>query len=257
MEKVLNTSIKRFFLKSYAKFLYKYFNKSIKLKSVYNINLLFNDDSTFSYSLDGAYSNLIIEQIKKLNKGDLFIDIGANQGLFSILSSKAGAKVLSFEPSSSIFSIFLKNLDINRCKNIYPMNLAVFNELTEKCLFTYDKKSGKSYVTDNNNNNNNNILTVNRDFFKIIKNIEFNNCIIKIDVEGSEYIVLRELENIIISDNRISTIIVEINSKQLKRFSSKKETLYQFFERNNFTPLRKKTSEHYDEVFKRIKYPLI
>lgn len=255
MEKVLNTSIKRFFLKSYAKFLYKYFNKSIKLKSVYNINLLFNDDSTFSYSLDGAYSNLIIEQIKKLNKGDLFIDIGANQGLFSILSSKAGAKVLSFEPSSSIFSILLKNLDINRCKNIYPMNLAVFNELTEKCLFTYDKKSGKSYVTDNNNNNN--ILTVNRDFFKIIKNIEFNNCIIKIDVEGSEYIVLRELENIIISDNRISTIIVEINSKQLKRFSSKKEKIYQFFERNNFTPLRKKTSEHYDEVFKRIKYPLI
>jgi len=250
MEKVVNNSIKRVFLKAYAKFLYKYFNKRLKLKSVYNINLLFNDDSTFSYSLDGAYSNLIFDQIKKLNKGDLFIDIGANQGLFSILSSKAGAKVLSFEPSSDIFSIFLKNLDINGCKNIYPMNLAVFNELTEKCLFTYDKKSGKSYVTDNINNNN--ILTVNRDFFKIIKNIEFNNCIIKIDVEGSEYIVLRELENIIVSDNRITTIIVEINSKQLKRFSSKKEKIYQFFERNNFIPLRKKNSEHYDEVFHRV-----
>ena len=78
--------------------MYKYFNKRLKLKSVYNINLLFNDDSTFSYSLDGAYGNLIFDQIKKLNKGDLFIDIGANQGLFSILSSKVGAKVLSFEP---------------------------------------------------------------------------------------------------------------------------------------------------------------
>ena len=237
-----------YLIRIYAKFVYKCLRKRIKLKSVYGIYLLFNKDSTFNYCLEGTYGSLISDEIHKLNVGDLFIDVGANQGLFSILASKQGAKVLSFEPNFDIFKIFLDNLSINDCDNVYPLNFAIYNILSEKNLFHYKEKTGKSFIIDNRGTEGT-VLTVDRNFLSIIENIKFNNCIIKIDVEGAEYIVLRELENIIVSDNRITTIIVEINPSNLKRFSSMKDQIYELLIRNNFTPQRNKDVEHYDEIF--------
>jgi FkbM family methyltransferase len=247
MGEIVNNTINRVFLKAYAKYYYKYFNKRLKLKSVYDINLLFNEDSTFSYCLDGDYGDLILNQINKLNKGDLFIDIGANQGLFSIIASNKGAKVISFEPNFEIFKIFVRNISINKCENIYPLNVGIFNQLTEKSMFTYKNKSGKAFVQ--NKTKYNNILTVDRSFIQIVNNIQFENCMIKIDVEGAEYIVLLELEDVIKSNDRINTIIIEINPDHLKRFNSKVEDIYILLKEYNYKPSTEDKSNHYDEIF--------
>jgi FkbM family methyltransferase len=49
-----------------------------------------------------------------LRAGDLFVDIGANIGSYSILAAAAGADVISFEPIPATFEVLLDNIHLNR-----------------------------------------------------------------------------------------------------------------------------------------------
>lgn len=48
-----------------------------------------------------------------LKKGDLFIDVGANIGAYSILAAGRGAKVVAIEPIPSTYSALKKNIYLN------------------------------------------------------------------------------------------------------------------------------------------------
>ncbi len=56
------------------------------------------------------------------------VDIGANLGLHSILLSRCGYTVRSFEPDPWHFKILKKNLGLNKCFNVTPYNAAVSSE---------------------------------------------------------------------------------------------------------------------------------
>lgn len=53
------------------------------------------------------------------------LDIGANIGLHSILMSKAGFEVTAFEPDPTHFEVLRKNLELNECRGVTPINAAV------------------------------------------------------------------------------------------------------------------------------------
>ena len=65
---------------------------------------------------------------RNLKRGDIFIDIGANIGLFSIAAAyKVGesGKVFSFEPTYQTFNQLIENIDLNNLKNVFAFNYAV------------------------------------------------------------------------------------------------------------------------------------
>jgi FkbM family methyltransferase len=68
----------------------------------------------------------------RLKKGDTFLDIGANVGFYTLLSSKivgAGGMVIAIEASPSTFSLLKHNLKLNECfHNILPLNIGVSNK---------------------------------------------------------------------------------------------------------------------------------
>src|SRR6202165_822638 len=58
---------------------------------------------------------------KLLHEGDLFVDVGANEGMISILAARLvgpTGKVISFEPNPKPRSIFQATIDRNQIKNI-------------------------------------------------------------------------------------------------------------------------------------------
>jgi FkbM family methyltransferase len=59
-------------------------------------------------------------------------DIGANIGLHSVLLSRCGFKVRSYEPDPGHFKILKRNLAANKCTNVTPNNKAVSNEVATK-----------------------------------------------------------------------------------------------------------------------------
>jgi FkbM family methyltransferase len=58
---------------------------------------------------------------------DVFIDVGANIGTYSVVVSKMVPKgeVFAFEPFIPTFHLLIQNLIINNCKNVTPLDLAV------------------------------------------------------------------------------------------------------------------------------------
>lgn len=63
-----------------------------------------------------------------LRPGDLFIDIGANIGSYTVLASGAvGANTICFEPMPSTFESLIDNLNLNRLlpPRVFPFNAAV------------------------------------------------------------------------------------------------------------------------------------
>ena len=63
-----------------------------------------------------------------LGKGDVFVDVGSNVGIWSLSASAVvGSRghVFSFEPNPTTFKKLLRNLDRNHITNVTPIQAAV------------------------------------------------------------------------------------------------------------------------------------
>ena len=108
-----------------ADFLKKIFNlKRIKFDTTRGIFLI-DPVSNFGRALldEGDYEkDLTNKIIKSLNAGDIFLDIGANEGWFTIISSKIVGPtgyVYSIEPQSRLKTTLIQNMKSNNCTNVY------------------------------------------------------------------------------------------------------------------------------------------
>lgn len=107
------------------------FGKS-QVKSKYNGLMKKNWlDATFRYCITGTYGNFFSDYLLKEANEFVFLDIGANQGLYTLFASKNlnCVRVISFEPVSSTFELLNKNIKING--------------VAEKC-FLFKKALGKN-----------------------------------------------------------------------------------------------------------------
>ena len=63
-----------------------------------------------------------------LKEGDLYLDVGANEGYFSIIASKLVGKsgrVLSVEPQGRLQEVIYRNMELNSAFNIHVFQLAI------------------------------------------------------------------------------------------------------------------------------------
>ncbi len=72
-----------------------------------------------------------------LRPGDVFVDVGANIGLFSVIaSSRVGSngRVISFEPASSLRERLSENLCLNSCSNVSVLSYALSDTQESRAL---------------------------------------------------------------------------------------------------------------------------
>lgn len=60
-----------------------------------------------------------------IRAGDVFFDVGANIGAYSLYAAKFGAEVYAFEPESLNYSILTKNLFLNQFNKLVAYNIAI------------------------------------------------------------------------------------------------------------------------------------
>ena len=173
------------------------------------------------------YTDIFIKLIKKIN---VFYDIGANIGYYSLLAEieNKNIKVISFEPANGPLFYFRENIKINKFKNIRVESLALsdkegeitFYEIRNK-KYTYlehnlagegnsgSKTSGRNFVPIS-------VKTTTLD--KYVENSkEVNIDLIKMDTEGTEHFILENSDNvlklmkpIIICETLFNTIELEL-----------------------------------------------
>ena len=152
------------------------------------------------------YTSIFIELIKDL---DVFIDVGANIGYYSILGAKMNPnlKVFSFEPSIGSMIYLSENIKINDLENQISVEVKAlsdqvgnveFNELRNTKYPTIYNLSGEHNIGTKPEKIHHKISvqsdTLNNYFSKkIINKID----LIKLDTEGNEDIILYHSDKVI------------------------------------------------------------
>lgn len=54
-----------------------------------------------------------VEWIRSMHAGEVFYDVGANIGLYTLLAAKQGLHVFAFEPESQNYAVLIRNLAMN------------------------------------------------------------------------------------------------------------------------------------------------
>ncbi len=154
----------------------------------------------------GTYETGTLNVIKMcIREGDSFIDVGSNIGLMSLFVSKIIGKngaVYSFEPEPEIFTIFLKNIEINKVVNIFPYNLALGSDKNTATIYSnFDLSRGSASFIKSDKNSLGAEVTVQKLDNFVTKNNISDIRMIKIDVEGWELEVLKGANRFLGSPN--------------------------------------------------------
>ena len=155
--------------------------------------------------------------------GDVFYDIGANIGVFSLYSAKVKkAKVIAFEPHAKSYGILNENIFLNDLLGlVLAFNLAVHEETKISTLHVsemYAGKAGNSFDEPIGSTGQmfepmflQGVLGVSLDDFIDSFDMPFPRHI-KIDVDGNEDKVVAGMKKTLL-DSRLSTIAVELSSQ--------------------------------------------
>ena len=142
-----------------------------------------------------------------LRPDDLFIDIGANVGAYTILASaEISANTVAIEPVPSTFKNLKDNISINQMQEkVKALNIGLGSK-TGQLKFT------KSFDTVNHvaTNGETDTIDVDVNTLDTILLKEQNPILLKIDVEGFETEVLEGSQNTL-SKGALKAIIIELN----------------------------------------------
>jgi len=134
-----------------------------------------------------------------LKSGEVFLDLGANLGVFTLHASKIvgkSGKVISFEPFSINHNALVEHIRINNILNVKIEKLAVGSEPGSITLYLDESEDNLGMVTANYVEN---AVVEKVEIVSIDQYLETHSQetidFIKIDIEGFEYATLLGLEN--------------------------------------------------------------
>lgn len=155
--------------------------------------------------------------LRFLREEDIFLDVGANAGAYTVLASAAaGAQTISFEPVPRTFAKLLDNVAINTIQDkVTAYNMGVGNK-KETLNFSVD--NGASNRVINNTNSSTPSTAVPVDTLDSILQGSAPAAI-KMDIEGFEYNALTGASNTLASQE-LCAIIIELKEHALKYGSS-------------------------------------
>jgi FkbM family methyltransferase len=162
-----------------------------------NVEFKFTSTPTAQQLINEIFSDnyKIFSRGLKFLPNDIILDIGANEGMFSILMAKIfpKVKVISFEPVPKTFFTMIRNIGLNGVANIHPYNLGVGGKSNKAEIIYCDKVySGGSSMVVTPNFETQDIAHVEvvalDDIFNPSKFPFIDRAkLLKIDIEGAEY----------------------------------------------------------------------
>ena len=138
----------------------------------------------------------------QLKPGDVFLDIGANIGSYSMVASKIvglQGEVHAFEPVARVFSKLMQNIELNKLINISANRNAVYETSGTLELYVSSKENeGMSSIFhhDTESGEVERVEAITIDEYIEKKNLKRVD-MIKIDIEGAEWFALRGMQNTI------------------------------------------------------------
>lgn len=212
-----------------AKYVFRIRRKAIQLKdnSIYFIDPVSN--LGLQLQKQGTYEPETTDVIVSLlSAGDTFVDLGCNEGYFSILAGKIcgmQGKVFAIEPQERLWEIIKKNGELNGLSNIELIPYGIGAENGELLLKLYPStNTGASSFSDAYN------FTISAPWLRsklygtqLVKVVTLDHLryqfpadikLIKIDIEGFEYEALKGA-TMLLREKVFKNILIEIHPQAL------------------------------------------
>ena len=152
--------------------------------------------------------------LSPLSEGDVFVDVGANVGYYSILASKRVGplgKVIAIEPFPGTVEQLKRNINANRVYNVNVIEAAAWSESGKKIAFKFTTGFWGQVKTDARSEPINDLFmtsTISIDdicgSYRYIK-------VLKLDIEGAEYEALKGAKKTL---SKVQFLIVECSQNQ-------------------------------------------
>jgi FkbM family methyltransferase len=157
-----------------------------------------------------------------LQSSEVFVDVGANIGAYTVLASKVvKSHTIAFEPLPETAERLKDQIQINRIESIVNVrNMGIGNE--KGALFFTNNRDTVNKVSLTGESENTTRVEVSTLDIELSENTRY---FFKIDVEGFEYNVIEGARKLLSSDN-VSAIIIELNGSG-EEFGHSNEQIHQ------------------------------
>jgi FkbM family methyltransferase len=162
-----------------------------------------------------------------LRRGDVFIDVGANVGYFSLLAAQLvgpQGEVHSFEPDPRSFALLARSAVENGLNNIWCHRVALWGRETRLTLVGLDDHAFRHVAETGDDHRDLIAIAMRLDSYLHLLNIGRPIRLVKIDVEGAEIEVIGGMSDMLRTDHPL--LVVEAHDATLARFHRRIEDIF-------------------------------
>ncbi|MBV7259897.1 FkbM family methyltransferase [Erythrobacter crassostreae] len=175
--------------------------RSTPVTTTYGVKMWSNwGDKTYAYCHYGTYGSYLADLLASVREPFCFVDIGANQGLFSLVAGQNAscAKIIALEPVGPTYERLVANLSANELdERSEALNFGLSDKVGEFPITLSKGHSGLATLGDHG-------MQLSREHTQASVRLqtmdalaghlpEYLPIFVKIDVEGHEETVIREL----------------------------------------------------------------
>lgn len=172
--------------------------------------------------------------ISQIKKGMVIVDAGAHIGTFTLLASKMvgeQGKVIAIEPQQDSFLQLTKNLEINKIKNVIPINIGLSDFNGHKDFFVDKESACSSFILNPDRQIISKPSIKVKTLDSVLQEININKVdFFKIDTEGAELEILKGAKQTIIKNPEIKMVIASYH------YPKEKEEVFQYLKSLKFSP---------------------
>lgn len=216
-----------------------------------------NQEGFFKIVEQGLWETETFDVLDKLVvSGQVFIDIGAWCGILSVYAAKLGAIVHTIEPDKISYDELVRNMQVNRLNTIwYSYHSAVSDKNGVAELNSMNNAFGNSMSSLISERVNNGVIdsvairevqTITID--SLLSNIKEKICLIKIDTEGGEYLILNQETLVSLSKHEYPPLYISFHPGWIPDMKILLQNFNPFFEFYNIESDKRKiyTKEQFE-----------
>ncbi|MEV5595828.1 FkbM family methyltransferase [Streptomyces sp. NPDC052496] len=176
---------------------------------------------------------------RRLRPGDVFVDVGANIGYYSLLASRLvgkGGTVVALEASPDFHRVLLKQAAINRCGNVRAVNTAI-SDRVEMLTFILasSHNMGANSIVPYAGEAESTFEVAAQPLSDVLSPDEIARArVIKVDVEGAEGSVVRGLVPLLDQLRPDAELAIEVTPQRMAELGDSAEELLGALRANGF-----------------------